>query len=101
MADENIPVTPGILQIIKSGLAFRLKAKLQPSLEAREHHHLHRFKETTKSFNNFRLLGPEIDESRTDRVGIVAFMILHKDRQLHHNFVGQLFNDIFGIQCKS
>ena len=98
MTDEMIPISPGITQIIKAGLAFRLKSLMQDAIEAREHRHLVRFREAVKNFKNFKLLGPEIQCE--NRVGIVAFKIFHNDRMLHHNFVGRLFNDIFGIQCK-
>lgn len=44
------------------------------------------------------ILGPH---DKLNRVSIVSFVIRHKDRSLHSNFVVRLLSDLFGIQGRS
>jgi len=94
--------TPGILQIIKCGLAFELKGVLQKVIEKAETQNNRIFFERMCKNKNFSILGP-VDEDA--RVSIMSFNIWidgPKGRRfLHHNLVVRLLSDVFGIQGRS
>jgi len=40
-------------------------------------------------------------QDASQRVPIFSFLVRHYDRFLHHNFVGALLNDLFGVQSRT
>lgn len=91
--------TPGILQIIKAGLAFDLKTQIFSYLTKRESELIHRFFKRFTDDHRIYIIGPLNPENR---VPIVSFNIRHSGPQglriLHPVFVVRLLSDLFGIQ---
>jgi selenocysteine lyase/cysteine desulfurase len=92
--------TPGVLQVLKAGLAFQLKDAIGvAAIEKREHELLRRTFDRWQDNPNIEILGnPDAER----RIGIVSFNL--KDRQgryLHPKFVTTLLNDLFGIQSRA
>jgi len=92
--------TPGVLQILKAGLAFQIKDRIGvPAIEERERELLHKTFKRWQSNPNIEILGnPDADR----RISIVSFNL--KDRRgkyLHPKFVTSLLNDLFGIQSRA
>ncbi|MCH8112691.1 MAG: aminotransferase class V-fold PLP-dependent enzyme, partial [Proteobacteria bacterium] len=89
--------TPDIVGSIRAGLVFLLKGLLGPETIRR---HKERFlKRSLASWSknpNIEILG----NVECERLPIVSFLVRHRDRYLHHNFVVALLNDIFGIQAR-
>jgi selenocysteine lyase/cysteine desulfurase len=92
--------TPGVLQILKAGLAFQLKDALGvEAIERREHELLLRTFERWRDNAAIEILG-NLDPER--RVGIVSFNLKdHHGKYLHPKFVTTLLNDLFGIQSRA
>ncbi len=89
--------TPAILEAIRAGLVFQLKEAVgHARIREQEEAFTRRAIESWSKNPNIRILGS------TDRwrLSIVSFMVVHKDRWLHHNFVVALLNDLFGIQAR-
>ncbi len=89
--------TPDIVGSIRAGLVFKLKEEVgAPFIRDREeeltHRALHRWEENTA----IEILGSH----DLPRLSIVSFVVRHRDRYLHHNFVVALLNDLFGIQAR-
>ena len=93
------PGTPGILQAIKTSLAFQVKEKVgQKTIEKIENHLYIEFKKALKDETGILFYGPqEIDK----KVPIIPFNIVYEDRILHPKFVTRLLNDLFGIQTRA
>jgi len=92
--------TPGVLQILKAGLAFELKDWVGvPAIERREAELLQKVFTRWQAKPNIEILGNQ-DPSR--RIGIVSFN-LHdgQGKYLHPKFVTTLLNDLFGIQSRA
>ncbi len=92
--------TPGVLQTLKAGLAFRIKDTIGvPAIEARERELLHRTFERWLGNPAIEILGnPDPDR----RIGIVSFNLKDpRGRYLHPKFVTTLLNDLFGIQSRA
>jgi len=92
--------TPGVLQILKAGLAFQVKDQIGVSaIEKREHELLQRTFDRWLNNPNIEILGnPDVDR----RISIVSFNL--KDpagKYLHPKFVTSLLNDLFGIQSRA
>ena len=89
--------TPDIVGSIRTGLVFLLKGLLGPETIRR---HKEKFlKRSLASWSknpNIEILG----NLECERLPIVSFLVRHRDRYLHHNFVVALLNDIFGIQAR-
>ena len=89
--------TPAIVESIRAGLVFRLKAAVGPAeIRRREEAFTRRAIERWTRNPNLSILG----DSRADRLAIVSFTVRHGERHLHHNFVVALLNDLFGIQAR-
>ncbi|MGD2128319.1 MAG: aminotransferase class V-fold PLP-dependent enzyme [Lysobacterales bacterium] len=92
--------TPGVLQILKAGLAFQVKDSIgSAAIEARERELLHRTCDRWRGNANIEILGNPDPERR---ISIVSFNIRdHRGRYLHPKFVTTLLNDLFGIQSRA
>ncbi|KAA3627177.1 MAG: aminotransferase class V-fold PLP-dependent enzyme, partial [Proteobacteria bacterium] len=92
--------TPGILQIIRSAIAFEVKAALGVDvIESREAAYLERAFARWSRVPSVEILGNP-DPAR--RVGIVSFNIRDADeRYLHPRFVTTLLDDLFGVQSRA
>jgi selenocysteine lyase/cysteine desulfurase len=89
--------TPAIVESIRAGLVFGLKAAVGTDLirereESFIHRALHRWEENAA----IEILGSHDAE----RLSIVSFVVRRDGRYLHHNFVVALLNDLFGIQSR-
>ena len=92
--------TPGVLQILKAGLAFQIKDQIGvPVIEKRERELLKMTFDRWRSNPNIEILGNP-DEHR--RISIVSFNLKdHNGKYLHPKFVTSLLNDLFGIQSRA
>jgi selenocysteine lyase/cysteine desulfurase len=92
--------TPGVLQILKAGLAFQIKDALGvDAIEARERDLLHQVFSRWTQHPQIEILGNP-DPGR--RIGIVSFNLKGAGgRYLHPKFVTTLLNDLFGIQSRA
>jgi selenocysteine lyase/cysteine desulfurase len=89
--------TPAIIESIRAGLVFKLKAWVgETSIEALERNVVRRAIESWSCDPNLKVLG-NLD---ADRLSIVSFLVRAGDRYLHHGFVVALLNDLFGIQAR-
>jgi selenocysteine lyase/cysteine desulfurase len=89
--------TPDIVGSIRAGLVFRVKEAVGTDVirereESFTHRALHRWQENP----NIEVLGSH----NLPRLSIVSFVVKHRGRYLHHNFVVALLNDLFGIQAR-
>ena len=92
--------TPPVVQCIRAGLVFKVKESIGSIVvEDRETFLTYKAMERFKTFPGFHLLGSYFLE----RVPVFSFMIFHEQSglYLHHNFVNQIFNDLFGLQVRS
>jgi selenocysteine lyase/cysteine desulfurase len=89
--------TPAIVESIRAGLVFQLKARVGvDAIREREEAFIGRAIERWQANPAIEILGnPELD-----RLSIVSFVVRHEARYLHHNFVVALLNDLFGIQSR-
>ena len=89
--------TPAIVESIRAGLVFQLKAAVGPEvIESAESAFVRRAIATWETHPNIDVLGSH----DADRLSIVSFVIRHGERHLHHNYVVALLNDVFGIQSR-
>ena len=90
--------TPAIVESIRAGLVFQLKAAVGTDLiRAREDAFLQRAVSSWRQNPDLEILG-NLD---ADRLSIVSFVVRRPGgRYLHHNFVVALLNDLFGIQAR-
>ncbi|MFN4100686.1 MAG: aminotransferase class V-fold PLP-dependent enzyme, partial [Pararhodobacter sp.] len=89
--------TPGIVENIRTGMVFRLKALAGAQAIAQaEGDMVARGLAALGNHANIDLLGPQ----GSDRLGIFAFNIRAGGRSLHHNLVVAMLNDLFGIQAR-
>jgi selenocysteine lyase/cysteine desulfurase len=89
--------TPAIVESIRAGLVFQLKEAVGAvEIRRREESFIRRAIERWRHHPNLEILGnPDLD-----RLSIVSFVVRHRGRYLHHNFVVALLNDLFGIQSR-
>ena len=89
--------TPDIVGSIRAGLVFQLKSAVGVDLiREREERLWRRALDAWSAHPGIEVLG-----GRTaDRLSIVSFVVRHGLRQLHHNFVVAVLNDLFGIQAR-
>lgn len=89
--------TPAIVDSIRAGLVFQLKEAVgADEIRRREESLIRRAIERWRRHPNLEILGnPDLD-----RLSIVSFVVRHRGRYLHHNFVVALLNDLFGIQSR-
>jgi selenocysteine lyase/cysteine desulfurase len=92
--------TPGVLQILKAGLAFQLKDRL--GVEAIERRELQLLQQTLERWGrnpSIEVLG---NPDAHLRVSSVSFNIRNEAGQyLHPKFITTLLNDLFGIQSRA
>jgi selenocysteine lyase/cysteine desulfurase len=89
--------TPAIVESIRAGLVFQLKAAVgAEAIREREHDFIHRALHRWEKNSSIEILGSH----EADRLSIVSFVVRHRGRYLHHNFVVALLNDLFGIQSR-
>jgi selenocysteine lyase/cysteine desulfurase len=89
--------TPAILESIRAGLVFQLKQAVGTgTIAALERSFIDRAMASWGANPNIELLG----NLRAERLSIVSFVVHHRGRYLHHNFVVALLNDLFGIQSR-
>ncbi len=95
--------TPAIVESIRAGLVFQLKAAVGvEAIRAREEVLLRRAVEAWRATENIEILG-NLD---ADRLSIVSFVVRRelpgggRGTYLHHNLVVALLNDLFGIQSR-
>ena len=93
------PGTPGIMQALRTALAFQLKEKVGlANIAALEEYFYRRFKASFEGDERIIFYGPQDAEQK---VPIIPFNIRHQDRILHPKFVTRLLNDLFGIQTRA
>jgi selenocysteine lyase/cysteine desulfurase len=89
--------TPAIVESIRAGLVFGLKAAVGTDvIQAREKEFLRRAVRAWRAEPTVAILG----DLAAERLSIVSFVIRDGDRYLHHNFVVAVLNDLFGIQAR-
>ncbi len=89
--------TPAIVESIRAGLVFQLKAAVGvDAIREREGLLIRRAIERWGANPSIEILGnPELP-----RLSIVSFVVRHEGRYLHHNVIVALLNDLFGIQAR-
>jgi len=93
------PGTPGILQALRVGMVFQIKAKIgEETITTIENYHYNRFMKELENEPKISFYGP-IETAR--KIPIVSFNIRHKDQYLHPKFVTRLLSDLFGIQTRA
>ena len=89
--------TPAIVESIRAGLVFQLKAAVGvEAIREREHDFIRRAMRRWSANPSIEILGSH----EATRLSIVSFVVRHDGRYLHHNFVVALLNDLFGIQSR-
>lgn len=89
--------TPGIIESIRAGLCFKLKAEIgEEEIDRRETEAVNYVFGELKNNPNVFILG----NTDCKRLAFFAFHIRSNGRFLHHNFVVALLNDLFGIQSR-
>ncbi|MHB8460244.1 MAG: aminotransferase class V-fold PLP-dependent enzyme [Candidatus Limnocylindrales bacterium] len=89
--------TPAIVESIRAGLVFGLKAAVGvAAIRERESSFIRRAIDRWGRHPDIEILGNQAAE----RLSIVSFVVRHDGRYLHHNFVVALLNDLFGIQSR-
>jgi len=89
--------TPAIVESIRAGLVFQLKEAVgEGAIREREESFIQRAIARWEQNPNIQVLGSH----SLPRLSIVSFVVRHRGRYLHHNFVVALLNDLFGIQSR-
>lgn len=89
--------TPAIVESIRAGLVFQLKAAIGTDLiRERERGFIERAMARWAASPAIEILG----SPDAERLSIVSFVVRRGSRYLHHNFVVALLNDLFGIQSR-
>jgi selenocysteine lyase/cysteine desulfurase len=89
--------TPAIVESIRAGLVFQLKEAVGvEAIREREEDFIHRAIERWRANPALEILG----NPALPRLSIVSFVVRHRGRYLHHNYVVALLNDLFGIQAR-
>ncbi len=89
--------TPAIVESIRAGLVFGLKAAVGvDAIRQREDDFIRRALHRWEANPDIEILGSR----EAERLSIVSFVVRHAGRYLHHNFVVALLNDLFGIQSR-
>ncbi|HUZ89981.1 MAG TPA: aminotransferase class V-fold PLP-dependent enzyme [Candidatus Acidoferrales bacterium] len=89
--------TPAIVESIRAGLVFQLQRAVgADEIRRREDAFIQRAIRRWRETSEIEILGnPDLD-----RLSIVSFVVRHRGRYLHHNFIVALLNDLFGIQAR-
>jgi selenocysteine lyase/cysteine desulfurase len=89
--------TPAIVESIRCGLVFQLKAAVGAGvIHRREEAHIRRAIASWSGNPNIDILG----STTLPRLSIVSVGIRHGRGSLHHHFVVSVLNDLFGIQAR-
>lgn len=89
--------TPAIVESIRAGLVFQVKAAVGvDEIRRREEDFVARAIAAWDATPDIEILGSHDAE----RLSIVSFVIRYRGRYLHHNYVVALLNDLFGIQAR-
>ncbi len=89
--------TPAIVESIRAGLVFQLKEAVGvATIRAREEDFIRRAIARWQANPALEILG----NPALPRLSIVSFVVRHRGRYLHHNYVVALLNDLFGIQAR-
>jgi selenocysteine lyase/cysteine desulfurase len=89
--------TPAIIESIRAGLVFQLKRAVgTAAIRERETSFIRRAVASWRTNPSIEILG----NPDAERLSIVSFMLRHRPRYLHYNFVVALLNDLFGIQAR-
>jgi selenocysteine lyase/cysteine desulfurase len=89
--------TPAIVESIRAGLVFGLKAAVGvDAIREREETFIRRAIARWSAVPSIEILG----NPALPRLSIVSFVVRHDGRYLHHNYVVALLNDLFGIQSR-
>jgi len=90
--------TPAIVESIRAGLVFQLKAAVGTEvIRAHEAEFLRRAVGSWRADPCLEILG----NLEAERLSIVSFVVRRPGgRYLHHNFVVALLNDLFGVQAR-
>lgn len=89
--------TPAIIESIRAGLVFQLKEAVgAATIREREAAFIRRAIARWQSVETLEILG----NPDAWRLSIVSFVVRHRGRYLHHNFIVALLNDLFGIQAR-
>jgi selenocysteine lyase/cysteine desulfurase len=89
--------TPAIVESIRAGLVFQLKAAVGvDEIRRREEDFVSRAIAAWDASPHVQILGSHDAE----RLSIVSFVVRYECRYLHHNYVVALLNDLFGIQAR-
>jgi len=89
--------TPAIVESIRAGLVFGLKEAVGvEAIREREEDFIGRAIERWRANPALEILG----NPALPRLSIVSFVVRHRGRYLHHNYVVALLNDLFGIQAR-
>jgi selenocysteine lyase/cysteine desulfurase len=89
--------TPAIVESIRAGLVFGLKAAVgTATIRELEAGLIRRALRRWEANPSIDILGSHTAE----RLSIVSFVVRHDGRYLHHNYVVALLNDLFGIQAR-
>jgi selenocysteine lyase/cysteine desulfurase len=89
--------TPAIVESIRAGLVFQLKAAVGiEEIRRREEDFVTRAISAWDASPGVEILGSH----EAERLSIVSFVVRHGTRYLHHNYVVALLNDLFGIQAR-
>lgn len=91
--------TPGIIEAIRAGLVFHLKAALGiENIQRREMYLARKGINQLHGNPNIILLGSKV----SPRVPILSFAVQHpaSKKLVHHNFISLLLSDLFGIQAR-
>ncbi|KAL4223439.1 hypothetical protein ACF0H5_016910 [Mactra antiquata] len=90
--------TPAIIESVRAGLVFQLKAAVTEELIIKRDEELccRAFKVWEKN-PNLIVLG----NHNVERITIFSFIVTHESGKfVHHNFISVLLNDLFGIQSR-
>jgi hypothetical protein len=90
--------TPAIVESIRAGLVFQLKAAVGTDvIRAHEEDFVRRAIAVWSAHPSIQVLG----NLEAERLSIVSFIIRRPEgRYLHHNLVVAILNDLFGIQAR-
>jgi len=92
--------TPGVLQILRAALCFKVKDEIGVDQIAKIEHKW--LEKAFGSWNKNVLIEVLGDLDINNRVGIVSFNVkTHSGKYLHPKFVTVLLNDLFGIQSRA
>lgn len=89
--------TPSILGDIRAGFAFRIKDRVgAENIEARERELVEMAMTRWQAISNIHLLG----SLTASRLAIFSFNVSAGGRDIHHNLIVAMLNDLFGIQAR-